>query len=118
MPQINGRLDKSSHGMHAVLRHPRGEIYMDALDDGKYYLIYHTRYDRISPELKEIYTNHQHDFQVGHEQQFLDRKPVSSPFGRSANDPVHVSKYRLALAATAEYTNKHDGTVRKVHWRP
>ena len=109
--KISGRLDKSTHGIHAVLRHPRGEIYLDALDDGKYYLIYHTRYDRISPELKEIYTNHQHDFQVGYEQRFLDRKPVSSPFGRSANDPVSLNKYRLALAATAEYTQKHNGTV-------
>ena len=108
---IHGRIDHSVHGIHAVIRHPEGEIYIDPLNRGRYYLIYYTKDDQISPELKAIYTNHEHRFQANATEDFLERQPSRSPFARSSNDPVTLSTYRLALAGTAEYTQKHNGTV-------
>ena len=112
-PLISGRLDLSVHGIHAVLQHPGGEIYLDPLilGDKQKYLVYHTKDYRVDPELKALYDSHDHPF-AQTPMDFLNQQPVRSPFSRNAEESVvDLHKYRLAVSATAEYTQKHDGTI-------
>ncbi|NND33587.1 MAG: T9SS type A sorting domain-containing protein [Saprospiraceae bacterium] len=111
--QIKGRLDLSVHGLHAVLQHPDGEIYLDPIVEGRLqdYMVYHTKDYRVDPELKALYDRHEHPFASG-PSDFLEQKPVRSPFSRNQVEADVVSRtYRLAVSATGEYTQKHNGTV-------
>lgn len=108
---INGRLDLSARGLHAVLQHPDGEIYIDPFteDDHRYYLIYHTKDYRVDPEIRALYNNHEHHF-LQSETDFLNQKPVRSPFARGLAEEVILRTFRIAISATGEYTQKHNGT--------
>ncbi|MCB0685072.1 MAG: proprotein convertase P-domain-containing protein [Saprospiraceae bacterium] len=109
---ITGRLDITPHGMHAVLKHPKGEIYLDPYQEGndQYFLVYYTRDYRVAPEIMKIYNKHEHHF-LQNEAGFIDQKPVRSPFARELEDQVSLRTYRIAICATGEYTSNHNGTV-------
>ncbi|MCB0670103.1 MAG: T9SS type A sorting domain-containing protein [Saprospiraceae bacterium] len=110
--RVSGRIDFSGQGMHAVLHHPEGEIYIDPYQRGdqKYYLVYFTRDFRVSPELKALYNKHEHHF-VQDAQHFIDQEPVRSPFSRELEEAVTLRTYRIAICATGEYATNHGGTV-------
>ncbi len=108
-PSIRGKASFGPDRLHVVLRHPQGEIYIDPLSDGRY-LSYFTKDHLISPHLRESYVTHEH-ITPSDESRFLQAQPKRSPFARSSNEVVNLSVYRLALACTGEYANKHGGTV-------
>lgn len=110
-PRIRGRLDLSPQGMHVVLQHPDGEVYIDPYQDNdpRYYLVYHTRHYQVDPEIRALYANHEHHF-IQNEADFIRQKPVRSPFARSAAEEVVLRTFRIAISCTGEYTQKHGGT--------
>ena len=111
-PSIRGRLDMASNGIHAVIRHPKGEIYIDPIQhqEKTNYLSYFTSdYEPADSFLNE-YIGHDHTF---HEKasHFLKETPKKSPFARSLDAPVDLYIYDLALSCTGEYAQKHGGTI-------
>jgi subtilisin-like proprotein convertase family protein len=110
-PRIRGRLDLNPQGMHVVLQHPDGEVYIDPYrdNDPRYYLVYHTRHYQVDPEIRALYANHEHHF-IQNEADFIRQKPVRSPFARSAAEEVVLRTFRIAISCTGEYTQKHGGT--------
>ncbi len=109
--RIKGKIDVSPHGIHAVLDHPDGEIYIDPASDHlrDQSLIYFTRDFRVDPALRAQYSIHEHHFKQD-TAAFLNQKPIRSPFARSGQTEVMLHTFRLAVACTGEYTAKHNGT--------
>ncbi len=111
-PSISGKLDVSNRGISAVCRHPKSDIYIDLhLTDGRpYYMSYFTDDYEVEDDFLTSYLGHDHTFHndVMH---FMNDQPRKSPFSRSANEPVQLYVYDLALTCTGEYGLKHGGTV-------
>ncbi len=111
-PNIQGRLDLSIHGLHAVIKHPAGDIYIDPIihEAKTHYLSYFTSDYEADEEFLATYLGHDHSYheEVDH---FFSQRPKKSPFARSTTDPVELFVYDLALSCTGEYAQKHGGTV-------
>ena len=108
--EIYGRLDLSPHGLSGVYRWGSREVYLDALRDNDMSLVYFLDDYQVDPDLREMYTAHEHLFQDNTDFDFLEEPPRSSPFARRL-EPVDLRQYDLALACTGEYAQKHGGTV-------
>jgi hypothetical protein len=100
-PTASARIDWTPSGFHAMVLSPQGTIYVDPNSPGdtRHYIVYDKR-----------------DYRRVNAQPFRDE--VILPAGQAAPtsflQPLHggsLRTYRLALAATGEYTAAHGGTV-------
>ncbi|HSM14454.1 MAG TPA: zinc-dependent metalloprotease family protein, partial [Thermoanaerobaculia bacterium] len=100
-PAVAGRGDWTPHGFHAVVRTPRGRIYVDPYRPGdvEHYQVYR-RADLAPPE---------EGFRCA-----TAAEPIAPPDDRPGETPlaaIDLRTYRTAVAATGEYTIFHGGTV-------
>ncbi len=107
-----GRFDYTIDGFRASIDTPEGEIYIDpyASDMQNYYIIYYTRgyqrHGQNEPFRCGVVDGGGHTHTIPNE--------VSNESYRSvAGSIVKIRKFRLAMAATAEFTAKTGGTVPK-----
>ena len=97
-PAVIARLDLTPHGFHAMILAPEETIFVDPYSqaDGLHYLVYRGR-DVDAIPLEEV----------------VENAPQTN--GIVAHAPASVGHemrtYRLAVAATGEYTHYHGGTV-------
>lgn len=110
---IRGSL--SPLGFHAVMNIDGQEIYIDPYQEGKrdYHLVYFTKDHLPDPELRELIG---HDHSLFETPNILDnprRGGPNSPFTktRSAEVPVVLYQYDIAIAATGEYTSYWGGVT-------
>lgn len=106
-----GRVGWTYHGLHATLRTAEGIVYIDPYFNTRqdYYTAYyaHDADETLNP-----------GFSCGNEIQPIDLgelypEPTGQDFQAltTLGDPVMMHGYRLAVAATGEFTNFHGGTV-------
>ncbi len=103
-PSIFARLDRTPHGFHAIVFTPEGSIYIDPYqrNDVENYIVYSKR-DVQRPD--------------GFECQVIDEDGMAEEIkalirsGAVAGHGTQLRTYRLAVAATGEYTAFHGGTV-------
>ncbi|NND07501.1 MAG: T9SS type A sorting domain-containing protein [Saprospiraceae bacterium] len=109
---LKGRLSLGPNGMYAVINAQQGEIYIDPIEtsDGCIYMSYFTKDYQVDPVLRKQYAQHQHFF-ADRDAKFLNERPHRSPFSRHNNRSVDLTTYRLALACTGEYAQRHDATL-------
>ncbi|WP_259331295.1 reprolysin-like metallopeptidase [Legionella bozemanae] len=97
------KLDLTPQGFHAMIFRPgQSPVFIDPLKKGdtQYYIVYYKKDFITSKRLK-----------CGvHSQSPLATTPVSSKHFAHFN-PCQLKKYRLAMAATAQYTQYFGGTV-------
>jgi hypothetical protein len=117
---VSGRLDITPQGFHAMLNTPDGTVFIDPRGDAgaRYYVSYHQRdydpADKIRPA----------NFCRIHESAdatSMSRGPRLDPIGElaigrtvngtAARTGEQLRTYRIAIAATGEYTAYHGGTV-------
>jgi hypothetical protein len=96
------RADQTPQGFHVQVLSPNGDWYIDPVAPNN--AVWHMAYfksDLPNP----------HSFECGiQEQEGLIDDPVFDPFSTNPNGGT-LRTYRLALAATAEYTNYHGGAT-------
>ncbi len=99
-PHATIRLDYTPQGFHAAVRSPEGGVYIDPYSKGddSFYAVYATR----------LYTKAQ-DWTCGTEAQPMPLEDYNGPYAPRNANPLRT--YRLACAATGEYTAFHGGTV-------
>ncbi|WP_454780544.1 reprolysin-like metallopeptidase [Legionella sp. WA2022007384] len=97
------KLDLTPQGFHAMILRPgQSPIFIDPLRKGntQYYIVYNKK-DFITSKRLKCDVHSPNEFATS---------PVSSKHFANFN-PCQLKKYRLAMAATAEYTNFQGGTV-------
>ncbi len=109
-PRIFGRLDLTPHGFHAVLDTPKGTVFIDPrTGDSHIYYISYFKQDYF-PEEK---TTQPHQCLV--DENFLNsaggRGEVQKMPALAMRSGDQLREYRVAIAATGEYTAFHGGTV-------
>lgn len=102
-PTATARLDKTPAGFHGMIRTTRGTVFIDPYSQGdtSHYLSYYTSemgpntkgYDEINP--------------LGDPSEIEKLVKENAPFSTGPQ----LRTYRLAMAATGEYTQFHGGTV-------
>ncbi|ASQ45592.1 reprolysin-like metallopeptidase [Legionella clemsonensis] len=96
------KFDITPHGFHAMIMAPGHTIFIDPLekDNTQYYMVYYQKHFTTSKTFKcGVSGQSQPLKEVGHFKQFVNFASCE------------LRKYRLAMAATAEYTAFHGGTV-------
>ncbi len=108
-PTATTRLDWTPHGFHAIIFGVSGTVYIDPFsrNDTTHYISYYTRDFTPSPnkEFSEILPDARQTDALKNELSALVEAGVLVPTG------PQLRTYRLALAATGEYTIFHGGTV-------
>lgn len=110
---ITGRFDKTVHGLHGIIFHPEGTFYINPYNKNStdLYLFYPLK-DNFKGEnahrLKCEVLGGGHDI-LGFAES-MNQNGVGSQ-SRSLDETLPLLTYRLAVAATGEYTNFHGGTV-------
>lgn len=99
-PTATVRLDRTPAGFHALILSAAGAIYIDPYrtDDVTHYLSYFSRDYQDDKRLIEIILDEP------------SQPRFTAPTGRTTTGDF-LRTYRLALAATGEYTQFHGGTV-------
>jgi subtilisin-like proprotein convertase family protein len=108
-----GRFDLTSHGFHGIVFHPEGTYYINPYNRSTrdFYISYFIK-DNFSPE-----NSHQIECGVGENQHdILDymgdvHNSEKNAELRSSVESFPLLTYRMAVAATGEYTQYHGGTV-------
>jgi hypothetical protein len=99
-PAMNGRLDLTPHGFHAQIFTPDGMVYVDP----------YSRFDDRS--YASYYKKDYHAPDAGDWKCFAtDEEPGYSQRGTGDSTGPTRREFALAVAATAEYTAYHGGTV-------
>jgi uncharacterized repeat protein (TIGR01451 family) len=104
-PAYTTRLDMTPHGFHAIIGSPQGTIYIDPLLKGDItrYASYYKKDYQLRPG--DVFT----------EELIAAEVSAALPLPDTALAPAAIGTelrtYRLALAATGEYTIYHGGTV-------
>jgi len=101
-PYATGKLDITFHGFHAMILTPRGDYYIDpySTNEKNIYISYFKK-DFVSDQSYECMTEDDTD-------SFLKAKDHMQGGILSGSE---LRTYRLAMAATGEYTTFHGGTV-------
>ncbi len=101
-PFAAGKIDITSHGFHAMVLTPRGTYFVDpySTKDLEHYISY----------FKDNYTNRQ-DFECLTEDLQSETNNNPNQYRGGIVAGPQLRSYRLALAATGEYTVYHGGTV-------
>ena len=96
------RADQSSRGFHVQVLSPGGDWYIDPMlpNNAEWHFSYFK---------SDVPNPHRFECAVEDEQDIVD-DPVFDPFSTNPNGGT-LRSYRLALAATAEYTNYHGGAT-------
>jgi len=102
------RFDVTPQGFHAIIFSTRGTVYIDpySLGDSRYYISYFKKDYLPTEEQLSIECN-----LLGTDSEFaqqIKQLVVDNPFVTTGPE---LRTYRLACAATGEYTNFHGGTV-------
>ncbi len=99
-PAANVRLDITPQGFHAMVLSPRGDYFIDPYSQGdvNHYAVYRKRDYR--PSLA-------HKWACG----VTETRPMDEGGYGERNSGGTLKTYRLAVAATGEYTTFHGGTV-------
>ncbi len=104
-PSASTRLDLTPHGFHAIIFSTQGTIYIDPLLKGD--ITHYASYFKRDYMLR--------DGDVFIEEQLADELKAALPPAVESLQPAasgtELHTYRLALAATGEYTIYHGGTV-------
>jgi Metallo-peptidase family M12B Reprolysin-like len=103
---VRGRLDITPQGFHGMLYAPEGTVFIDprAAGDTRYYLSYYRRDYRPADKLRPGGLCRVNE--LGETRQ----RAFSEPFS-AARTGDQLRTYRIAIAATGEYTAFHGGTV-------
>lgn len=103
---IQGRIDWTPQGFHAMVRTPNGTVFIDPYTprDTNHYISYY-KHD-LKPRADRPFTCHVEGDPIGHA---VEAWPESD-HGKAASG-TELRTYRLAMAATGEYTDFHGGTV-------
>ncbi|MCU7930109.1 MAG: hypothetical protein KZQ90_04855 [Candidatus Thiodiazotropha sp. (ex Codakia rugifera)] len=108
VPASSGRIDLTPHGFHAMLSTPAGTVFIDPDEMGRYRSYYKRDYalykqGRLNPHICSQFDNEQMDQPLHTEvSQWTASRAVSGDQRRI---------YRLAVAATGEYTAHFGGNV-------
>jgi hypothetical protein len=102
------RFDVTPQGFHAIIFSSKGTIYIDpySLGDSRYYICYFKKDYLPTDEQLNIECN-----LLGTDSEFgqhISQLMEDNPFVNTGDE---LRTYRLACAATGEYTNFHGGTV-------
>jgi len=105
-PGLFARLDLTEQGFHAMIYGGKSTLYLDPWKPGDltHYQLY-TK-DQINTQLKGSFQ----EFDLGGKEESLDKSGGNNPAAITASGN-QLRTYRLALAATAEYTTFHGGTT-------
>ncbi|MDR3387732.1 MAG: M12 family metallo-peptidase [Rudaea sp.] len=108
-PQIQARLDDSPHGFSAMIRGPDGVILVQpvALRESTRYISFRREALGASRDSFHCLVDDQPSLQA----QLQSATGMSAPPTTQTTTGASVRTYRLALAATAEYTQFFGGTV-------
>ncbi len=112
-PRIKGTLDMTPKGFHGMISTPEGLVYIDPRGEAsdRYYVSYY--HDDYTPSEKSAVASCGVDPAVHHQDKAAPS--LTSRFARelaaafTTGDRLH--EYRIAVAATAEYTAFHDDGV-------
>jgi subtilisin-like proprotein convertase family protein len=106
--EFSARFDYTQHGFHAIINTPNdGEVYIDpyATDQTDYYIVYFTKdHSRRDNPIKMDCGVHSSD------EEHTITTTTASATTRSNAEKAVLRKYRLAVAASGEFTSKHGGT--------
>lgn len=104
-PQARGRFDWTPQGFHAQVLSEAGAVYVDPAfrNDTTTYVSYYKQ-DYRAPASKQWSCG------VSNTAPLAARPSIPAP-PPAPSDPVSLRRYRLAVAATGEYTQFHGGTV-------
>jgi uncharacterized repeat protein (TIGR01451 family) len=104
-PAYTARLDLTPHGFHGIIGSPKGTIYIDPLLKGNitYYASYFKKDYQLRPG--DVFTEEL----IADELQTVLPQAISTLELPASGTELRT--YRLALAATGEYTIYHGGTV-------
>jgi hypothetical protein len=98
-PYATLKMDLTPHGFHAQILSPNGRVFIDPYSQGdtEYYISYYTR---------DYHKEADFECEVFHDEEY----EPSQNYERGSTGP-QLRTYRLACAATGEYTQFHGGTV-------
>ncbi len=121
-PNISGRLDLSPRGFHGLLDTPDGTLFIDPREDAsgdRYYVSYYKRDYRPEQKLSTPFSCGVEDHQasdgsgqdLGHGLRQSPGDAARTEGGTRATISAgnQLSTYRIAIAATGEYTAYHGG---------
>lgn len=109
---VTGRFDITSHGFHGIVFRPEGSFYIDPYnrETSEFYLVYNVK-DNFSSEdyfFKCGVNDEEHGIQ---DYNTSLHEGVEKANTRAESQSFPLITYRIAIAATAQYTNFHGGTV-------
>jgi hypothetical protein len=107
-PATTGRLDITPQGFHAMLSTPSGTVFIDPLAEGDYQSYYKRDYANAQGASRTPLVCMHHESQQAHEHSIKD---YSQSLASRAVSGAHRRLYRLAVAATGEYSAYFGGTV-------
>ncbi len=104
-PTTSARLDITPRGFHALILSESGRFFIDpySRNDTTNYIVYDSRNFVADPSKLAERTG------IDYEANLLDNAPLTVPERYSIGESLRT--YRLAMAATGEYTAFHGGTV-------
>ncbi|XSG77394.1 reprolysin-like metallopeptidase [Herpetosiphon llansteffanensis] len=104
-PATSARLDLTPRGFHGMILSESGRIFIDpySRNDTANYVVYDSRNFMADPNKLAERTG------IDYEPNLLDNAPLTVPERYSIGETLRT--YRLAMAATGEYTTFHGGTV-------
>ncbi len=102
-PTATGRLDLTPKGFHAMLSSSADTVYIDPNESGVYHSYYREDYVAASKGVSEARC-----LVESGDDEFTAASPATETAYRTSGG---IREYRLAVAATGEYTQFHGGTV-------
>lgn len=101
-PYASGTMDITVHGFHAMILSPKGDYFIDpySANETEHYISYY----------KTALAN-RHSFECLTDEIASDLSPVAPTYRGAIVCGPELRTYRLAMAATGEYTTFHGGTV-------
>ncbi|MEE9310042.1 MAG: zinc-dependent metalloprotease family protein [Cocleimonas sp.] len=113
----SGKVDVTSQGFHALLLTREGEsILIDPVSHSTY--VSYKKSDQKSDEKTFSCGANVDEFKTSSTIEFNEESPAQNPLGKQLQSKASAYKarnslltYRIAIAATGEYTAKHGGTV-------
>ncbi len=99
------RFDFTPHGFHAIILSPNGRVFIDPRnkDDVENYISYYTKYF--------IKSEASFDCEIKFEENRLNQLELMKQKNQTTSTGPQLRVYKLAVAATGEYTTFHGGTV-------
>ena len=108
---VRGRLSVTPEGFRGLLFTPAGTVYIDpyARGDAEHYQVYYSRDAEMDPSLT-FFGDAAFEGEDLHGEERHEGHPAHDPTAKRAHGET-LRTYRLAVAATGQYTQFHGGTV-------